>query len=73
MCTHWWNIESQNGRTSRGVCKLCGEKKMFLSYGGYCDTLTFKEKRHIEHMSALKLNKKGEDVESPPSFVSLCL
>ncbi len=73
MCTHFWNIESQNGRTSKGVCKLCGDARMFLSFGGYCETLTFKELRTIEHMRALKLNEEREDVESSPSFVSLCL
>ena len=24
-CQHYWLIDSPNGPTSRGVCKLCGE------------------------------------------------
>ena len=28
-CRHHWLIESPNGPTSRGVCKLCGERGEF--------------------------------------------
>lgn len=28
-CRHYWIIESPNGPTSRGVCKLCGAEKEF--------------------------------------------
>ena len=37
-CRHYWNIESADGPTSRGVCSVCGEEKEFLnswSDGGY--------------------------------------
>ena len=28
-CKHHWVIEPPNGPTSKGVCKLCGELKLF--------------------------------------------
>lgn len=28
-CQHHWLIEPPNGPTSKGVCKLCGEVKLF--------------------------------------------
>ncbi|MDO8568885.1 MAG: hypothetical protein Q7R57_09265 [Dehalococcoidales bacterium] len=28
-CCHYWVIESPNGYNSRGVCKLCGEERIF--------------------------------------------
>jgi hypothetical protein len=28
-CKHHWLIEPANGPTSRGICKLCGEVKLF--------------------------------------------
>jgi len=31
-CCHYWIIESPNGRTSRGICKLCGITKEFENY-----------------------------------------
>ena len=30
-CRHCWIIESADGPTSRGVCKLCGAEKEFLN------------------------------------------
>ena len=29
VCRHHWLIDPANGPTSRGVCKICGEVKMF--------------------------------------------
>lgn len=29
ICRHHWLIEPPNGPTSKGVCKLCGEVKVF--------------------------------------------
>ena len=32
MCIHWWKIESPNGTPYvEGICKYCGESKMFKS------------------------------------------
>ncbi len=28
-CPHYWVIESANGPTSHGICKICGEKREF--------------------------------------------
>ena len=30
-CNHYWVIEVANGPTSSGVCKYCGEIKVFLN------------------------------------------
>jgi len=30
-CAHWWQIESPNGETSRGVCKHCGAERTFAN------------------------------------------
>lgn len=29
QCRHYWLVESPNGPTSQGVCKLCGERAEF--------------------------------------------
>lgn len=34
-CTHYWVIESPQGPTSRGVCKLCGAVSEFSNYVPY--------------------------------------
>jgi hypothetical protein len=31
LCTHHWVIAAAQGRTSQGVCKLCGQKKRFVN------------------------------------------
>ncbi len=31
ICIHFWDIESANGETSRGVCKYCGAVKTFYN------------------------------------------
>jgi len=31
-CTHHWMIESPQGETSMGKCKLCGDKRSFQNY-----------------------------------------
>jgi len=39
-CRHYWVIEAADGPTSRGVCKFCGEARVFNNswtnsgYGG---------------------------------------
>jgi hypothetical protein len=30
-CKHHWVIEGPNGPTSAGVCKLCGEQRLFYN------------------------------------------
>ena len=34
-CRHYWIIESPNGPTSRGMCKLCGAEKEFQNFLPY--------------------------------------
>ena len=31
-CEHFWIIESPNGPTSRGECRVCGEARDFVNY-----------------------------------------
>lgn len=31
-CVHHWIIESPSGRTSAGVCRICGERREFQNY-----------------------------------------
>ena len=31
-CRHYWMIETPAGRTSRGVCALCGAQQEFRNY-----------------------------------------
>ena len=30
-CAHYWLIESANGPTSYGICRICGARKEFLN------------------------------------------
>lgn len=30
-CTHWWVIKFEEGESSLGVCKKCGETRRFLN------------------------------------------
>ncbi|MDY6893123.1 MAG: hypothetical protein SVO26_05340 [Chloroflexota bacterium] len=34
-CVHHWIIESPEGPTSKGVCKYCGEERVFQNYVPY--------------------------------------
>ncbi len=31
-CAHHWLIESPDGETSRGVCRICGSSRRFANY-----------------------------------------
>ena len=31
-CAHHWLIESPDGETSRGTCRLCGASREFFNY-----------------------------------------
>ena len=31
-CVHHWDIESPNGLYSRGICRYCGEERMFSNW-----------------------------------------
>ncbi len=31
-CAHHWLIESPDGETSRGVCRICGASRQFANY-----------------------------------------
>ena len=30
-CIHYWKIETPNGGICKGLCRLCGEEKKFIS------------------------------------------
>lgn len=42
---HHWLIESPNGETSRGVCKICGATREFRNWLPDADFLTYEERR----------------------------
>ncbi len=46
-CHHYWIIESANGPTSRGICKLCGTVKEFLN--SVPDSTVTKQVNPLEH------------------------
>ena len=31
-CVHYWEVPSPNGPESLGVCRLCGEERMFPNW-----------------------------------------
>jgi len=35
ICLHHWVIDSPDGPTSRGICKLCGAEHEFNNYISY--------------------------------------
>lgn len=44
-CRHYWIIESPNGPTSRGVCKLCGAEKEFRN--SFPESLLWERERSL--------------------------
>ncbi len=34
-CVHHWQIERPNGATVRGICKRCGEQRLFPTSSDY--------------------------------------
>lgn len=30
-CKHFWDIETNTGQQSKGICRLCGEERMFFN------------------------------------------
>lgn len=47
-CRHHWLIETPQGATSRGVCKLCGQEKEFRnSFDGIWDREPGPEAGHV--------------------------
>ena len=44
ICHHYWLIDPPDGRTSRGECLVCGERKRFPNYLSDCLIENDKEK-----------------------------
>jgi len=56
-CMHHWVIESPEGPTSRGECKLCGASDEFKNYVPYPSWQDAKWKRQELTMSKIELVK----------------
>ena len=46
-CCHYWLIDTPNGSTCKGICKLCGEEKEF-AYSLESLGAIYKEKKHAK-------------------------
>ena len=58
-CRHYWVIESAEGPTSKGVCKLCGaEKEFFNSFYG---TVQVERNPHPHELPRLPIIKLDEE------------
>ena len=45
-CRHHWIIDSPAGPVSKGLCRLCGEERLFQNYlegGGWDDKVTLEQ------------------------------
>lgn len=56
---HHWMIESPNGKTSPGVCKLCGEARDFRNSYDKADFKKFTTKNSIPKSVDYLNNEKG--------------
>ena len=56
-CKHHWLIEPPDGPTSKGVCKLCGEVKVF-------DNVLADLLQNVDSSSPLKLASLVEEDEA---------
>ncbi len=60
-CRHYWVIESPAGRTSRGVCSLCGAQREFKNY--LRDCLGTSEEEYQQWHRKVGYEKKEEQPE----------
>lgn len=44
---HWWSIEEAHGPVSAGVCRLCGEHRMFKNWLPEADLTTRAERELV--------------------------
>ena len=62
LCPHHWVIDSPNGPTSTGTCKLCGAKQDFVnSLGSVGWEKVTSYGRSINHMAAPSATKSLSD------------
>jgi hypothetical protein len=61
MCNHFWKIEPQDGPTSTGYCKFCGEIKQFSN-----STETLDERKKARRVCGMR-NRFTENACEPKS------
>jgi hypothetical protein len=59
-CKHFWKIESPDGPTSTGRCKLCGEKREFNNSYEYTGWRMSIKSRLQKKRSATKARSDGQ-------------
>ena len=58
-CRHYWIIESTEGPTSKGVCRLCGaEKEFFNSFYGPIQSAKDPRPHELPRLPKIKLDDK---------------
>jgi hypothetical protein len=61
-CRHYWLIEGNAGRVSRGVCKHCGSQKEFNNY--LQDCLRQHDEGHVDWLSVQSAGKAERGIFS---------
>jgi hypothetical protein len=61
-CRHYWVIETADGPTSRGICKICGaEKEFYNSWSAY--SYIGKEAQNVFNLPNMLEDKKEDEEE----------
>lgn len=55
-CVHYWQLDEPHGSVSLGVCKRCGEVRMFMNYVA----LSFSD--YKDELSSLAMRDEGRNV-----------
>ena len=61
QCRHCWEIESSRMPTAKGVCKLCGEERVFTENSN--PYISFREYMK-EQVLTMREQKKAEDAKN---------
>ena len=65
ICIHYWVIDSPEGPTSRGICRLCGAEDEFsnyISYPSWQDTKWGRSKHNAPELELIEASP------NPPSY-----
>ncbi len=58
-CRHYWIIESADGPTSKGVCRICGaEKEFFNSFYGTIEVEKKLRPHELPRLPKIKLDEE---------------
>ncbi|MBA7628033.1 hypothetical protein ES703_35503 [subsurface metagenome] len=61
FCRHYWHIEEADGPVSRGICKICGEKKEFQN-SWIASSYMGKDAAFLTCPTCLKMRRKRKRV-----------